>query len=163
MEKKADVTCPIAVVLGIMVLVGDITFGTIMYAIDKINVLTVIGMIVLFIASICLLMLKGKCSADDEGVRIDMPIGRNKMIPYAEITAVTLDAVVGSKTSKYSSSRYVIIKLIVTTGRGSTTVKTNGGAVTNRYALDDPAVKAQFIETSSLSEIAAYIRQRSGV
>ena len=113
---------------------------------------------------IVLAIVRVTIEAGDEGIEVKMPIGRNRVIPYADISAVTLDAAAGRKVAKSFSTRMLLQMITIATARGTVTYKTyTGETITNWGVLYDPATKAQYVAGSPFTEIAAYIRQRSGI
>lgn len=163
-DKMVKILCPAARVLIILILITGLCSISVLYVLDIKNIVTVIIEILTVVLPIVLAIVRGTIEAGDEGIEVKMPIGRNRVIPYADISAVTLDAAAGRKVAKSFSTRMLLQMITIATARGTVTYKTyTGETITNWGVLYDPATKAQYVAGSPFTEIAAYIRQRSGI
>ena len=163
METKVKISCPGAIFLGSGIIVAGVLAGLIIMAAGLPWAVTLAVMIVCMIGSILVFFLKGTLSANEDGVKIAMPIGSDKLIPYTEITNAELDIAPGVKTGKYSSRRYIEYVLRITTSSGVSEFRVSSLETAEARELKTPAVKAQFLERSAFKYIAGYIRQRSGI
>lgn len=161
-DKKVRVSCPFVQAVGGIVIATGLMLG----AVGKVrNELLEFGLGVGLVIGgmIFILFLDGFCSAEDEGLTIEMPFRKPRFIPYDEIEWVSLDVKSGGRRSKCSSAVNLIHIIKIVTRDETLTFRRQHGWADSRSMLSDPRQRGFLTMNSPFAEIERTIKRNKGM